>query len=482
MRQLATIRKNGSEVGLHAAFDALHRRSRTETYPSLNLRRDRLSRLMAMLSSNKAAICQANSADYGVRSATQSLIAEIFVTLEALKHAKTNLKRWMRPERRSTKFHGLPLSLIGARAEVLYQPLGVVGVIGPWNFPVNLLFGPLAGVIAAGNTALLKPSEHAPETAQLLSELVRERFDTDELAVVCGDVSVARAFSALPFDHLIFTGGEGAARQILSACADNLTPVTLELGGKSPVVISPGASVRRAATRIIGGKLLNNGQVCLSPDYILVPRDKLAAMTNALKDAASEMVPNATRNPDVAALISPTHHARVQDILDDARSAGVRILAADPATASAEERRMPITLLVDPPDDCRVMREELFGPLIALKPYDDFSDAIAHIGAGSRPLAIYYFGGDRQEISRLRTETVSGSLVLNDVIMQYTVEDLPFGGVGSSGMGRYHGRDGFRTFSNARAVYRQAWPDTAALVRPPFTPWKSRLFDFLTRT
>lgn len=475
--------KPGDAVfALSPLSDGLRARSRREPYPSAKVRKDRLSRLIGLLAANKVALCDAIRADYGARSPTQSLIAEIFVTMQTLRHARANVGRWMRPEGRSTKFLGLPLSLIGARAEVFHQPLGVVGVIGPWNFPVNLLLSPLAGIFAAGNVAFLKPSEHTPATAALLDELIRKQFGGDELAVALGDVSVARAFSALPFDHLIYTGGEGAARHILHACADNLTPVTLELGGKSPVVISRGASIKSAATRIIGGKLLNNGQVCLSPDYLLIPREKLQDMAKALTDAASEMVPAASQNPDVAAVVNPSHFARIRDVLGDAAGRAVPVLAGADAAAPDGERRMPLTVVVDPPRDSRIMREEIFGPLMALKPYDSFSEATNFINAMPRPLALYYFGSNEDEIKELKTQTVSGSLVVNDVIMQYTIEDLPFGGVGPSGMGRYHGYDGFKTFSNARAVYRQAWPDTSAMVRPPFVPWKARLFDFLTRS
>lgn len=466
---------------LGSALALLHARSRAEPYPPATLRRDRLDRVIALLAEHRHAICQAIRADYGARSNTQSLIAEIFVTQQALAHSKRKVARWMRPEKRSTRFLGLPLALLGARAEVQHQPLGVVGVIGPWNFPVNLLLAPLAGIFAAGNVAMLKPSEHSPKTASLLAHLVQERFDPDELTVVTGALKVAQAFSELPFDHLIYTGGGTAARHILRAAAENLTPVTLELGGKSPVIVSDSAWPASAARRIIGGKLLNNGQVCLAPDVVMVPRAKMDAFAEAMACEAAAMVPNAGKNPDVAAVVNAAHFNRISALLGDAQKGGARVLAPKTAPDSETGRRMPITLVLDPADDSRIMQEEIFGPLIALRPYDDFGEVITWINARPRPLALYYFGRDRSEIHRLGRETVSGSLVLNDVIMQYTANDLPFGGVGGSGMGRYHGIDGFRTFSNARAVYRQAKPDLAALVRPPFTPAKARLFDFLSK-
>lgn len=466
---------------LGAGFNALHDHSRAHPMPGTRLRRDRLERTIALLAEHRHALCDAIAEDYGARSPTQSLIAEIFVTQQMLGHARRNVRRWMKPERRSTRFLGLPLRLLGAGALVQYQPLGVVGVIGPWNFPINLVLAPLAGIFAAGNVAMIKPSEHTPITASLLAELVKQRFDADELHVATGDVSVAQAFSQLPFDHLIYTGGENAARHILHAAADNLTPVTLELGGKSPVVVSRGADPVRTARKIIGGKLLNNGQVCLAPDIVLAPREEAGALIEALVSEAGRLAPDARINRDVAAMISEQHYARIRALLGEARDNGATIAAPPSAQDTPAGRRMPITLVIDPTPDSAIMREEIFGPLMVIQPYDAFDDALTAINARPRPLALYYFGRDRGEIARLQNETVSGSLVLGDVIMQYTAEDLPFGGVGASGMGRYHGKDGFRTFSNARAVYRQAIPDLAALVRPPFTPAKARLFDFLTK-
>ena len=465
---------------LTASFERLQLRSRSEPFPEKRTRQDRLERTIALLAQHRNEICDAISADYGTRSRTQSLIAEVFVTQQMLGFARRRVGRWMRPERRGTGFMGLPLSLLGARARVLHQPLGLVGVIGPWNFPVNLLLAPLAGIFAAGNVAMLKPSEHTPETAELMARLVAERFDPDELTVVTGGIEQARAFGRLPFDHLIYTGGECAARDVLHSAASNLTPVTLELGGKSPVVVSQGADLTMAARRTIGGKLLNNGQVCLAPDIVLIPREKLDSLILAMIAEAERMAPQPEINPDVAAVLNARHYDRMTELLDDARSRGARIVSAAKVPESTTSRRLPITLVVDPPDDSRIMREEIFGPLVAVKPYDRFEDAIASINARPRPLALYYFGRRKAEIDRLRRETVSGSLVLNDVVMQYTAEDLPFGGVGQSGMGRYHGRDGFRNFSNARAEYRQAFPDLGAIVRPPFTSVKARLFDLLT--
>ncbi len=460
---------------LAATLAHLRRGYVAEPYPTAATRRDRLSRAIDLLSRHKRPFCQALEADFGSRPHTQSLIADIFTTIEALKHARAHVRRWMRPERRSLRF---PLGLLGARAEVFHQPAGVVGVIGPWNFPLNLLLGPLAGILAAGNRAFLKPSEHTPRTASLLAELLPAFFADDEVAIATGGQEVGAAFSHLPFDHLIYTGGASVAKAIMRAAADNLVPVTLELGGKSPVLVGRSADLATAALRIIGGKMLNMGQVCLAPDYVLVPEAGKQTFIDAALAAARRLSPGTDRNPDVAAVINQAHFDRLTRYLDDARQRGARVMAANAGDAGT--RLMPITLVIDPPDDSLIMREEIFGPLLVVRTYQRFDDAIARIRAGDRPLALYYFGHDRGEVERLRRETHSGALALNDVIMQYTVENLPFGGTGASGMGAYHGHDGFKTFSVRRAIYRQTWIDSSAIVRPPFTRLKTRLFDFLT--
>lgn len=384
----------------------------------------------------------------------------------------------MRPERRTPTF---PLGWLGARAYVHHQPVGVVGIIGPWNFPVNLLIAPLAGVLAAGNRAFLKPSEHAPATAAMLAELIGQRFDATEIAVVQGDAQVASAFSRLPFDHLLYTGGGEVARHILHAAAEKLTPVTLELGGKSPVLIGRSARRRLAATRLVGGKLLNAGQVCLAPDYVLVPREEVDDWAQALLDATQQMMPAQDTNPDAGAVINERHALRLSEYLQEVQGRGGRVVSTLESSLPDGNRRMPLTLIVDPPADCRVMHEEIFGPLLVLLPYDGIDDALAIINARPRALAVYYFGEDKREIELLKTQTTSGGLVINDVIMHYTIEDLPFGGTGASGMGAYHGIDGFRTFSVRKAVYKQARLDTGALVRPPYTHFKSKLLGLLIR-
>ncbi|MCF4167298.1 coniferyl aldehyde dehydrogenase [Zavarzinia compransoris] len=468
----------GPEDELRLCLDRLRSGAAGEPYPTAARRIDRLNRCIALLVDNRARIAEAVAADYGHRSWHQTMIAEIFTTIEALKHARGRTRAWMRPERRPLPLH---LSLLGASARVLHQPVGVVGVMGPWNFPVNLLVAPLAGILAAGNRAMLKPSEHTPHTASLLSDLFAERFDADEIGVATGGRAVSEAFSKLPFDHLIYTGGGEVAKLIMRAAADNLVPVTLELGGKSPVVIGRGADLAMAARRIIGGKMLNMGQVCLAPDYILVPAAARQGLADALVAEIGRMAPGGTDSPDVSAVINTAHYTRLAGQLSDAEERGAAILRAPGHRPQPAGRRMPITVVVDPPDDARIMQEEIFGPLIVLKSCTDFDAAVAAVNARPRPLALYYFGTDRAETRRLSRETTSGGVVINDVIMHYTIESLPFGGTGPSGMGAYHGADGFRRFSTPRAIYRQTFIDSSALVRPPFGPGRQRLLDLLIR-
>jgi len=445
----------------------------SEPYPSAASRIDRLTRLIGLLVDYADRLCDAANTDYGHRSRHQTLIADIFVTIEALKHAKGRVRRWMRPEGRPVM---APLYLLGARAKIVPQPLGVVGVIGPWNFPINLLLSPLAGILSAGNRAFLKPSEHTPATSALLAEAIADRFAPDEIAVALGGIDVATAFS-----KLVYTGGERAAREVMRSAAENLTPVTLELGGKSPVFVSRTADLAQTARRLVGGKMLNSGQVCIAPDTVYVPAESLERLGQALVDEAARVVPDAVHNPDYSAVVNTSQYNRLQGYLDEVEAAGCRVLRAENATGDAQTRRMPMTVALDPPPAVRMMVQEIFGPIFVLKPYANFIEAIESVRAGARPLVSYYFGKAKREIDALLYTTISGGLVINDVIMQYTVESLPFGGVGASGMGAYHGIEGFRTFSHRKAVYRQTAVDSAALVRPPFTSLTDRILRLAIR-
>jgi coniferyl-aldehyde dehydrogenase len=436
----------------------------------LALRKDRLKRAAAMVRDHAARFCDALSEDFGHRSRDQSMVTDIAGSIAPITHALKHLDRWAKAERRQVQF---PLGLLGARAWVEYQPKGVVGVIAPWNFPVNLILAPLAGIFAAGNRAMVKTSEYTPVTAALFEEVVGTYFAPDELAFVSGGTEVGKAFASLPFDHLIFTGATGIARHILHAAADNLVPVTLELGGKSPVVIGAGADIARATERVALGKMLNAGQICLAPDYMLVRDADEPQVVAGLKAAASAMYPTLLDNPDYTSLVSDRHIERLNGWLDDARGKGARVEVVNPASedfTSGNGRKMPLHIVRDATDDMLVMQEEIFGPVLPIRRYDRIDDAIDQVNRRDRPLALYYFGPDAAERRRVLDRTISGGVTLDDVIFHVSMEDLPFGGIGPSGMGSYHGRDGFRTFSHARAVYRQPRVDIAKLagLKPPY--------------
>ena len=436
----------------------------------LSLRRDRLTRAAAMIADHADRLCDALSEDFGDRSREQSMMTDIASSVAPLRHALKHLDAWSRPEKRRVQF---PLGLLGAKAAVEYQPKGVVGVIAPWNFPVNLVMSPLAGIFAGGNRAMVKLSEFTPATAALMAEIAGQYFDSTELAFVSGGPEVGRAFAELPFDHLIFTGATGIARHILHAAADNLVPVTLELGGKSPVIVGDGADIAQATERVALGKMLNAGQICLAPDYMLVRADEEEAVVDGLRRAASAMYPTLLANPDYTAIINDRHHQRLTDWVEDARAKGARVETVNPANedfAATNSRKMPLTIVRDVTDDMTLMQEEIFGPVLPIRRYETLGEAIDTINRRDRPLAVYYFGPDEREQRQVLDRTISGGATINDVIFHVSMEDLPFGGVGPSGMGSYHGIDGFRTFSHAKAVYRQPRIDVAKLggLKPPY--------------
>ena len=346
-------------------------------------------------------------------------------------------------------------------------------MIAPWNFPVNLVMGPLAGIFAGGNRAMVKTSEYTLVTAALFEEITPKYFAADELAFVSGGPEVGKAFAGLPFDHLIFTGATGIARHILHAAADNLVPVTLELGGKSPVIVGKGADAGQVGERVALGKMLNAGQICLAPDYLLVPTADEPKVVEGLKAAASAMYPTLLANADYTSVVNDRHFQRLTDWVEDARSKGATVEVVNPANenfAATNSRKMPLHIVRDVTDDMTLMQEEIFGPVLPIRRYDGIEAAIGEVNLRDRPLGLYYFGPDAGERRRVLDGTISGGVSVDDVIFHVGVEDLPFGGVGPSGMGSYHGVDGFRTFSHAKAVYKQAKMDVAKLagLKPPY--------------
>ncbi|HZZ89215.1 MAG TPA: coniferyl aldehyde dehydrogenase [Caulobacteraceae bacterium] len=448
--------------------------------PSAEKRIERLDRCIGLLVDHRKQIEAALNEDFGARSPEATAFTDVASSIGPLAHAKANLRRWMKPERRPLS----PplLALLGAKAEVRFQPKGVVGVISPWNFPVNLTFAPLAGVLAAGNRAMIKPSEHTPATSALMAAMFGGAFSEEEIAVVTGGPEVGRAFAGLAFDHLIFTGATGVARHVMRAAADNLTPLTLELGGKSPVIIGRSADMPTAAARIMNGKTLNAGQICLAPDYVLAPRDKLESFIDEASGAVRRMFPTLRNNPDYTAIIAQRHYDRIIGYIEDARTKGARIVELKPASedlTQQEHRKIAPTLIIDATDDMQVMQEEIFGPVLPVKTYQQVGEAIAYVNAHDRPLGLYYFGDDAAERENVLTHTTSGGVTVNDVIFHIAQEELPFGGVGPSGMGSYHGRDGFREFSHRKSIYTQLKRDIGPLaqMRPPFGPGMQKFLD-----
>jgi len=436
----------------------------------LSQRKDRIRRAIALVKEHGEAFAKAMSTDFGNRSAHQSMLTDIAATVGAGNHALKHLEQWARPEKRKVQF---PLGLLGAKAEVRYEPKGVVGILSPWNFPVQLAFGPLMQVLAAGNRAMIKPSEFTERTSALMAELTAQYFAPEEVVVVTGGPEVAAAFSSLPFDHLIFTGSTATGRRVMQAAAANLVPVTLELGGKSPVVMGRSADLKRAGERIAIGKMLNAGQICLAPDYLLVPEDKADEAVAGVTGAAAAMYPRLLDNEDYASIVSDRHFARLKGLIADARDKGAEVIEVNPAGedfANANQRKLPLTVLRGVNDDMAVMQEEIFGPVLPVMTYQAVDEAIDYINAHDRPLGLYYFGEDKAEQERVLSRTISGGVTTNDVIFHVSMEDLPFGGVGPSGMGSYHAIEGFREFSHARAVYHQPKIDVAKLggLKPPY--------------
>ena len=437
--------------------------------PSVEKRTEWLDKSIDLLFTHREALKDAMSEDFGHRSRDQSDLSDILSSSDTLKYAKRHLRKWMRPEKRSPQF---PLGLLGAKASVHYQPKGVVGVVSPWNFPVNLTFGPLAAIFAAGNRAMVKPSEFTAQTSALMAELIAEYYSEEELGVITGEAQVGADFTKLPFDHLVFTGGTSIAYHVMRAAAENLVPVTLELGGKSPVIIGQSADIDKAAMRIMAGKMLNAGQVCLAPDYVLVPEEQRDRFVEAAGEAIAEMFPTGMRdNDDCTSIINQRHYERLMAWLEDARSQGAEIVELNPANEDFSDQathKMPPQIVLDARDESKVMQDEIFGPILPVRPYSNIEEAVALVNSKPRPLALYYFGADATERDYVLSNTTSGGVTVNDVIFHVAQEDLPFGGIGPSGMGAYHGRDGFMEFSHKKAVFSQAGADLLGVLRPPY--------------
>ncbi|HEX8262016.1 MAG TPA: coniferyl aldehyde dehydrogenase [Allosphingosinicella sp.] len=443
-------------------FDLQHRESRRQPAADLKLRRDRLERLRAVLAGREAAFAKAISDDFGVRSRTETELLEIVPTMSAIRHARKQVERWMRPERRRVDPLFQP-----AAAWVRFEPLGVIGIISPWNYPLQLAFSPLVDALAAGNRAMVKPSELTPAFSELLRGAVAERFDEAEVAVVTGGVEVGQAFAGLPFDHLLFTGSTAIGRKVYQAAAANLVPVTLELGGKSPAVVCPDYDLGKAARSVAFGKFVNAGQTCIAPDYVLVPQGREREFAEAVMAQVRRSYPTIADNDDYSGLISDRHRRRLIDALEAARVAGATVLAHEDEGARAKGKIGP-TVVLGAAEDSLFLNEEIFGPVLPVLPYRGLDEAVAFIAARERPLALYCFSHRRRDREQVLGGAISGGVTLNGTLLHVAQENLPFGGVGASGIGAYHGREGFRRFSHARAVHKVGFVNVFEKLGPPW--------------
>ena len=466
-------RKNVTKLdtqNLEALVELQRSKFRAEGEVTYSTRIDRLKRLKALIVENKTEFAETTKREFGgARSYEFSLFSEFASKVEAIDYSMKHLKEWMKPEKRKTN---KPMNFLGGKSQVRHFPKGVVGIISPWNLPFGLTVAPLTGALAAGNRAILKPSEFVPETAALFAEIIPKYFSEDEVAVVTGGADISQRFAELPFDHLLFTGSSNIGAKVMQSASKNLVPVTLELGGKSPVIIGRSAKLDLAGTRLTFGKLLNGGQLCLSPDYVVVPNELEEQLIARVVHEAQSMYPNITENEDYAGVINERHFARLQNYIDDAVAKGAKltIVGANKTRASKNNRRMPLHILQNVTEDMLVMHEEIFGPILPVMTYSDVAEVPDMIEPRRNPLAMYYFGKDKREQEYLLSHVQSGGVCINDITLHYVQEDLPFGGVGASGMGAYHGPEGFRSLSHARAIYSQTMIDVLPIIgaRPPF--------------
>jgi coniferyl-aldehyde dehydrogenase len=462
------------------AFKDIFARMRAATRRSSNVERSqraaRLDALAALVHDNAERFVEAISTDFGHRSAHETRLLELFPSLESIRHNRAHFGAWMKPQRKAPSIWFRP-----GRAQIVPQPLGVVGIIVPWNYPLFLAVSPLAAALAAGNRVLVKMSEFTPRTGELLAELVAKYFAAEDVSVVLGDAAVGADFARLPFDHLLFTGSTKVGHDIMRMAAENLTPVTLELGGKSPAILGPDYPIEKAAERIMVGKLLNAGQTCIAPDYVLVPAGRERDFLDAARAVVARCFPDLASTPDYTSIVNDRHYQRLLGYVEDARGRGAQIEPLSTATADATGRRLPPLALLKVDDGMRVMQDEIFGPLLPVLPYENLDAAIAYVNEHPRPLALYCFENDGRRRDRVLNETVAGGVTVNDTILHIAQENLPFGGVGPSGMGHYHGIEGFRTFSKQKAVFYQSALNGMSLFNPPYGALFERLTKFLIR-
>lgn len=461
---------------LQQVFAAQQKAFLAEMVPTRAVRHDRLQRLLQMTEKYGKEIADTISADFGNRSPHITRLTDTMLVEGAVKHAQRHLRGWMRTRRAPTAIYFQPGS-----NKIMRQPLGVVGVIAPWNYPYQLAMSPAVGALAAGNRVMIKPSELTPRFSALLEKIVAEFFKPEEMIIINGDAQVGRAFSELPFDHLLFTGSTQVGRMVAQAAARNLTPVTLELGGKSPVIFDASADMPEMASRVAHGKLLNGGQTCVAPDYVFLPKDKLESFVSAFQAAVAKMYPTLANNPDYTSVVSERHFTRLEALRDDARAQGARVIEINPAqeNLAPAARKLAPTLIVGATDQMRVMREEIFGPLLPVLTYDKIDDAIAYVNAHDRPLALYFMGTDSAMKQKVLNNTIAGGMTVNDCIWHFGQEDVPTGGVGPSGMGFYHGEYGFLAFSKQKPIFNQPRWNGMFLMHPPYGKNFTRMMGLL---
>ncbi|WEJ72634.1 MULTISPECIES: coniferyl aldehyde dehydrogenase [unclassified Pseudomonas] len=458
---IAYLQQSQQQISqLESLLERQRQAYRANPMPDAGQRIAWLKSLANLLVTEQQAIIDAINSDFSNRSADETLLAEVMPSLHGVHYAAKRVKKWMKPSRRSVGMQFQP-----ATAKVIYQPLGVVGVIVPWNYPLFLAIGPLTGALAAGNRVMIKMSESTPATARMLKTLLAKIFPEDMVAVVEGEVEVGVAFSRLPFDHLLFTGATSIGKHVMRAAAENLTPVTLELGGKSPAIVSTSVPMKDAAERIAFGKSLNAGQTCVAPDYVLVPHNRVDEFVDSYRQVVQGFFPKLENNPDYTAIINERQLSRLNGYLADAKARGATVI---PLFPQAQGRRLPQALLLNVNDEMKVMQEEIFGPLLPVIPYQSLDEALRYINERDRPLALYYFGYDKREQDHVLAQTHSGGVCLNDTLLHVAQDDMPFGGVGPSGMGHYHGHEGFLTFSKAKGVFSKPRFNAARVIYPPY--------------
>ncbi|MEM6414429.1 MAG: coniferyl aldehyde dehydrogenase [Pseudomonadota bacterium] len=445
-------------------------------FPEKATRLQHLDTLISALKSNEQALIAAMNDDFGNRSEIESLFTDVTNAISATRHAKQCLRRWMKPTRVATPAHLLP-----AKAMIKPQPLGCVGIISPWNFPVILAIEPIAAALAAGNRVILKPSEITPKTSTALQQMLSDAFDDKVVGVVTGGADVGTVFSSIPFDHLFFTGSTAIGRKVAVAAAQNLTPVTLELGGKSPVIIDETADIKSAARSIAFGKMLNAGQACISPDYVLAPAPRVQELGEAIAAAARALFPSIDQTNDYTSIVSDEHFDRLTNLVAQARDAKVPIIEVGEPAALGKLRKLPLTLVLDPPKTLGIMQEEIFGPILPIIGVQSLDEAIKYIDAGERPLALYWFGDDQSKRDRVLDQTISGGVAINDTMIHFAHPGLPFGGIGASGIGRYHGYAGFETFSHMKPILMQSRFAQTSLLQPPYTDRTKTIIRLLQR-